>query len=259
MSIALMSAVMANGPANSSERFVLLALANYADAEGKCWPAYATIAERTALSRRTVIRCVESLIEHGYLRRRSRQRDDGESLSNYYWIDFGKLNAARELVDEGSDTMSLGSDMVSLPSDTVTPRGSDTMTLGSDTVSPDPSMIRHSSEPSGKQQQKQQTPRSRSVNEKRKNAAAAAAYDKNSDAVEAVLKEYGVAVNWTTLPLLNLKPDYVRGHLAAADRNGEKPGLAIRRMLDGDKLPKLPGEETVKQYIPPELADVVMR
>ena len=68
-----------------------------------------------------------------------------------------------------------------------------------------------------------------------------------------VLSEFGIAINSKTRALLDMDPDYTRAHLEAAARAGEKIGLAIRRMLDGDPAPLPPGSRP----IPPEWMDVI--
>ena len=73
----------------------------------------------------------------------------------------------------------------------------------------------------------------------------------------SVLQEYGIALNKTTTPLLEMDADYVRAHLDHASRNNDAPGLAIKRMLDGDREPQRPS--TIRQSIPAEWADVIKR
>jgi len=68
-----------------------------------------------------------------------------------------------------------------------------------------------------------------------------------------VLSEFGIAINNKTRALLDMDPDYTRAHLEAAARAGDKIGLAIRRMLDGDPAPLPPGSRP----IPPEWMDVI--
>lgn len=265
MSIKLMSAVFENGPANSSERFVLLALANYADVNGKCWPAYATLAHNTGLSRPTVMRCVKSLTKQGYLKTVGRRRVTGEQASNYYWISFEKLGVTcsqQGLEDEGavisgSLTMIPGGITTTLPgyhhdtggyhSET---GGGITMIPPGITVIPDPSINRNSDPSVNRQQKQQQQPA-------RANAIAAAAAPVDTPAM-AVLQEYGIALNKTTAPIATMDADFVEGHLLAAQRRGESAGLAIRRIIDGDSVPRKPGDAT-RQSIPAELADIIKR
>lgn len=58
-----MAAVWDNGPAGQSDRFVLLAIADYANDEGQAWPSIAGLCRKTCMSERgiqTVIRRLES-------------------------------------------------------------------------------------------------------------------------------------------------------------------------------------------------------
>ena len=86
MSVKVMSLVWDHGPESSTDRFVLLALADYADDNGECWPAIATLARKCQISERTVIRAINRLRSDGYLVRSKRQ-----STSNYYTIVSDKM------------------------------------------------------------------------------------------------------------------------------------------------------------------------
>ncbi|MBK9276522.1 MAG: helix-turn-helix domain-containing protein [Flavobacteriales bacterium] len=77
-----MSAVWEYGPTDSTQRFVLLALAdNASDDGGNAYPSIPEIARKCALSKRTVIRALDALVKSGYLIRRRRQ-----DTSNMYQI-----------------------------------------------------------------------------------------------------------------------------------------------------------------------------
>lgn len=54
------------GPA---AKLVLTALGDFTNADGVCWPSVETLALRSSLSRRTVFRALEALVERGWLRR----------------------------------------------------------------------------------------------------------------------------------------------------------------------------------------------
>ena len=69
MSIRIMSAVWDINLA-ASEKIVLLALADAADDDGRCWPSIATIGRKASKSPRTVQSCIQALIEAGHLSRR---------------------------------------------------------------------------------------------------------------------------------------------------------------------------------------------
>lgn len=118
------------------EKLILLAVANYADADGLCWPSQATLARDTCLSTRTIVRLFSALEKRGFMSRERRPRRlDGTRTSA-----FIRLNLH-------SDRVSLGRVQ---PSDTVS---SDIVTachLHSDTVSPKPS-LNHQEEPSARE------------------------------------------------------------------------------------------------------------
>lgn len=138
MSVRVMAAVWSNGPTDSSQRFVLLALAdNASDDGGNAYPSIAELARKCALSERTVIRALDALIESGYLLRQRRR-----NTSNVYQIVLSALV----------------SDKLSLTEVTNCHPGSDTMSssevtqchVGGDTVSHDPSFNRQSNRQSNR-------------------------------------------------------------------------------------------------------------
>ena len=51
----------------STDKFVLLALADAADENGRCWPSIATLGEKTGLSRRAVEGAIKRLQISGYI------------------------------------------------------------------------------------------------------------------------------------------------------------------------------------------------
>lgn len=250
MSIKLMSLVWENGPTSSTDRFVLLALADNANDQGRCWPSYQTIAAKCAMSRRTVINTVERLIAAGYISRRGRG-DGHRQTSNEYILNAAKLSTVVIDVHRGSEADSLpvvNDDHWGGEQDS--PGVVNDVHRGSDRRSPDPSMNLLPEPPMNHQQKQQQA----TVCE----VATAAAWDGNGmgEEVLEIMRDYGVALNETTKGLLDLEPDYVEAHLSWAQRHDEKAGLAIRRILDGDPAP---GQRNLRPYIPPEWADVVNR
>ena len=80
-------------------------------------------------------------------------------------------------------------------------------------------------------------------------AAAAAAY----------LRQFGLSYNAKTAPIARLPEDYIRGHVAYAQQHGDKPGLAITRMLDGDPIPGQRASPDLARQIPADLADIIQR
>ena len=73
-----------------AQKLVLLALANYADERGKCWPSIRTVSNRTCLGRRTVTRALETLGRAGLIKSGQRSRDDGSQSSNTYNLPIKK-------------------------------------------------------------------------------------------------------------------------------------------------------------------------
>jgi hypothetical protein len=67
MSIKIMSMIWDRGPENQSERFVLLALADYANDEGECWPSIGGVARKTCLTDRGVRKIIRRLKDTGWL------------------------------------------------------------------------------------------------------------------------------------------------------------------------------------------------
>lgn len=127
MSIKVMSAVWENGPADSTQRFVLLALAdNASDDGGNAYPSIAEIAKKCAVSERTVIRAIDSLTKAGYLIKR-RRRD----TSNMYQIVLSRLVSDKLSYTEVTECHPV--------SDNVSPSNVTQDHMTPDTVSHDPS------------------------------------------------------------------------------------------------------------------------
>lgn len=127
MSIRVMSAVWDNGPADSTQRFVLLAIADHtSDDGGNAYPSVQTIAKKCAMSTRTVIRAIDALIGDGYLIRRRRK-----DTTNMYKVVLARLQPDEKSV---SDKLSL------TVGDIVSPTEVTQCHLVGDTVSPDPSI-----------------------------------------------------------------------------------------------------------------------
>ena len=133
-----MAAIWDNGPTDSTQRFVLLALAdNASDDGGNAYPSIAELARKCALSERTVIRAIDALIAGGYLIRRRRQ-----STSNLYQIVTSVLVSAKLSLTNNpeSDNLSLSNVTDCHPvNDTVSLSNVTDCHVGGDTVSHDPS------------------------------------------------------------------------------------------------------------------------
>ena len=73
--------------AKSSDKFVLLVLANYADQDGFCWPHVGTIAELTVLSVRAIRRCLARL-DGAFITVEKRRGTFGQQASSHYFLDL---------------------------------------------------------------------------------------------------------------------------------------------------------------------------
>ena len=93
MSIKIMSLVWDSGALDGSALLALLALADYANEEGYCFPAYATIAKKTRVSERQAIRVVKTLIDDGFVT--VSKQGDGRGISNVFKINITKLEEKR--------------------------------------------------------------------------------------------------------------------------------------------------------------------
>lgn len=67
MSVKIMSQVWENGPSDKAEAFVLLAIADYCNDEGECWPSVASIARKARMTERGVQKICARLCEIGWL------------------------------------------------------------------------------------------------------------------------------------------------------------------------------------------------
>lgn len=85
MSIKLMTSAW-DLPLTGNKKLVLMALADFANDQGKCWPCIATIATKTGASESTVKRLVKELISDGYVKKEPQFRDNGSQSSNVYII-----------------------------------------------------------------------------------------------------------------------------------------------------------------------------
>ena len=64
------------------EKLMLILIASHANDEGECFPSQTTLAYRSGLSRRTVLRSLADLEERGIITRRQRRRPDGSRSSD---------------------------------------------------------------------------------------------------------------------------------------------------------------------------------
>jgi biotin operon repressor len=73
---------------SATTKAVLLAVANYADEEGVCWPSQEQLADDTELSRHSIMRALDTLEDAGLLERERRHRGDGSRTSDLIMLDL---------------------------------------------------------------------------------------------------------------------------------------------------------------------------
>ena len=81
MSIKLMTAVWERGDLSSTQKLVLLSLADWANDEGLCWPSIERVAKKSSLKKRAVQLAIRSLEEMKFIR-----REEVIGKGNRYWI-----------------------------------------------------------------------------------------------------------------------------------------------------------------------------
>lgn len=86
MSIKIMSYVWNMEIEDSTAKLALMALADFSDDEGYCFPSYEVLAKKISKSKRTAIRAVEKLAELGFVQKEKRELKDGTSSANLYKI-----------------------------------------------------------------------------------------------------------------------------------------------------------------------------
>lgn len=107
MSIRIMSQVWNMEIDDSTTKLTLMALADFSDDEGYCYPSYEVLAKKISKSKRTAIRAVEKLAELGFLQKEKRELNDGTSRTNLY-----KIVSENERVTQTPPMMTNGKEAV---------------------------------------------------------------------------------------------------------------------------------------------------
>ncbi len=117
------------------EKLMLILIASHANDDGECFPSQTTLAYRSGLSRRTVLRSLAELEERGVITRRQRRRPDGSRSSDTIRLNVhgapvrpplagGNLtDGARVTFPPQGDNVSPGSDNLTRHGDSVSPHG----------------------------------------------------------------------------------------------------------------------------------------
>ena len=88
MSVQALSCAFAIRGISSSEKLVLLALANFANDKMECWPSQERLAADTELGERTVWTALRNLEAAGLLSREKRNRADGTRTTDRFTLHF---------------------------------------------------------------------------------------------------------------------------------------------------------------------------
>jgi len=77
---------------DSNEKLLFIALKNFANTDGKCFPSIAKLSKATGISKRVIQRTIKKLEEKGVIKIEIRNREDGGQTSNVYTLyDFREL------------------------------------------------------------------------------------------------------------------------------------------------------------------------
>jgi len=109
MSVQAISAALALRGVSSSEKLLLLALANYADESMRCWPSQVRLAEDTCLTDRTVRALLAALEGRGLVSRKEQRRRDGSRASDLITLHLQQP----ETISGGAEIASGGPEVVS--------------------------------------------------------------------------------------------------------------------------------------------------
>lgn len=117
------------------EKLMLILIASHANDDGECFPSQTTLAYRSGLSRRTVLRSLAELEERGVITRRKRRRPDGSRSSDTIRLNVhgapvrpplageNLTDGARVTFPPQGDNVSPGGDNLTRHGDSVSPHG----------------------------------------------------------------------------------------------------------------------------------------
>ena len=86
MSIKIMSMVFKDPNLDSTKKLIMLSLADNANDEGFCYPSLLTIARKTSLSKKTVIKHIRELVLKNLLLTKQRSKKNGGRYSSIYIV-----------------------------------------------------------------------------------------------------------------------------------------------------------------------------
>ncbi|MDP2432769.1 MAG: helix-turn-helix domain-containing protein, partial [Pseudomonadota bacterium] len=101
MSIRMMTHVWDGYPGGGSELLALLALADWGDDAGRCWPSMQAIAEKTRLSRSQAQRVVHGLIDAGFVVVTGNETGGKPGTTRQYQIRLDRLRGSAHATPTG--------------------------------------------------------------------------------------------------------------------------------------------------------------
>lgn len=91
-------------PASSGAKFILIALAGYADKSGSCYPSRATLGRFVIMSAKPVDRHLATLEKQGYITRTPRHHADGGRMSDHYQLNMSAFPVQLPPTNAGRNT-----------------------------------------------------------------------------------------------------------------------------------------------------------
>lgn len=110
MSVQALTCAFAVRGVSASEKLLLLALANYADPNMRCFPSHRTLSDDTGLSERTILSILKSLEAQKLVSRQERRRPDGSRSTDLITLHFAGevIKGGGEIVSPRGETASPG-------------------------------------------------------------------------------------------------------------------------------------------------------
>lgn len=118
MSMELMVRAMKLKAGNPLRKLVLIKLADNASDTGECWPSYQHIADQCEISRSSVLRHIEALINSGFMTKETRPGGPKGNHSNMYKLNLGGVTETLGVVSQihqGGVTEVLGGGVTETP------------------------------------------------------------------------------------------------------------------------------------------------
>lgn len=107
MSVRVLTSVWDGYPGGGSDLLALLALADWSDDDGRCWPSIAAIAKKTRLSRSQAQRVMHSLIDSGYVAVTGNETGGAPGSTRQYRIILSRLTGSADATGRTSATGSV--------------------------------------------------------------------------------------------------------------------------------------------------------